>query len=105
MKTLNKISYNELTDLKNDIYVKKIYCLPVLLYWLNEEEIYNIDTKGFIDIWRKNWAWYFSEENNNESLEEMENILFSIDERDRENFEFLDYLEELWVYMFIDMNA
>jgi hypothetical protein len=59
---------------------------------------------NFLSVWKRNFDWYFSENNWNKNLEKLENVYFSKDILDYNEFEYLDLLEELELYIFILKN-
>lgn len=101
MKILKKIYYHDLEKLKETIKVEKIYCLPVFGEGLTEEEIEKIDMKNFIFPWKRNWDWYFTEKINDKRLEKYTNVYFSKEPLEECLYEYVDYLQDVELYMFV----
>jgi len=105
MEILNKVYYHQLEKVKDILKVKEIFCIPVFQEWLSEEEIEKIKMDQFLTVWRKNFDWYFSEDNWYSNIEKFENIYFSKYELKDKKIEFLDFIDELELYIFIENNA
>jgi len=56
--------------------------------------------KNFIFVWKANWDWYFLEKIENKFLEKVEDIYFSKKELNKKEFNYLDFISEIWVYLF-----
>ena len=100
MRKCKKIFYDDLEDLKEIIKVEKLYCLPILWSGLTEKEIDKVDMKYFIFPWKRNWDWYFTEKIHDNRCETLENIYFSKEILDNNQFEYVDCVPETEVYMF-----
>ena len=105
MKTLKKVYYHQLEKVKETLKVEQLYCIPVFQESLSEKEIENLKMDNFLSVWRRNFDWYFSENNWNIQTEKLENIYFSKEKLDHEKFEYLDFIDELEIYMFTPKNA
>jgi len=105
MKTLKKVYYHQLEKVKDILKVKEIFCIPVFQEWLSEKEIDKIKMDNFLTIWRKNFDWYFTEDNWNNNIEKFENVYFSKYDLKNKNLEFWDFIDELQLYMFIETNV
>ena len=98
MKVLKKVYYHQLEKVKGILKVKEIYCMP----WLIEaEEWDDLNMDNFIFPWKRNWDWYFSNDNWNEDLEKLENVYFSKDPLEELLYEYIDYFEEVDLYMYV----
>jgi len=105
MKVLKKVYYHQLEKVKDILKVKEIFCIPVFQEWLSEKEIDKINMDNFLMIWRKNFDWYFSEDNWNDNIEKFENVYFSKYNLKNKKLEYWDFIDELQLYMFIETNA
>ena len=74
--------------------------MPIFQEWFSEKEIEKIDMKNFIFVWKANWDWYFLEKIENKFLEKVEDIYFSKKELNKKEFNYLDFISEIWVYLF-----
>lgn len=101
MKTLKKICYDEIEKINWVIKLEKIYCLPVFQEWLSEKQIEKIDMQNFIFAWKRNWDWYFLDKIKNKYIEKIENVYFSKNELDSNEFEYFDFISEIWIYLFL----
>ena len=100
MEILKKVYYHQLEKVKDILKVKEIYCIPVFREWFSEKEIKEIKMNNFLTVWKQNFDWFFSENNWYKIIEKIENVYFS--KKNLENKNYLDYLEELKLYMFTD---
>ena len=105
MRTLKKVYYNQLEKVRDILKVEEIYYIPVFEEWLSEDEIEKIKMDSFLSVWRKNFDWYFSKNNWNKILEKLKNVYFSKYNLDNKKFKYLDFLDELELYMFIWKNV
>ncbi len=105
MKILNKVYYHQLEKVKDILKVKEIFCIPVFQERLSEKEIDEIKMDNFLTVWRRNFDWYFSENNWSNNMEKFENIYFSKKNLKSKKLEYLDFLDELKLYIFIENNA
>lgn len=105
MKTLKKVYYHQLEKVKDILKVEKIFCIPVFQEWFSEDEIEKIKMNNFLTVWKRNWDWYFSEDNWYENIEKINNVYFSKNILNSKKFEFLDFLDELELYIFTNKNA
>lgn len=102
MEILNKVYYHQLEKVKDILKVKEIFCIQVFQEWLSEEEIEKIKMDQFLTVWRKNFDWYFSEDNWYSNIEKFENIYFSKYDLKDKKIKFLDFIDELELYIFIE---
>jgi len=105
MKILNKVYYHQLEKVKDILKVKEIFCIPIFQEWLSEKEIDEIKMDSFLTVWKRNFDWYFSENNWSNNIEKIENIYFSKNFLKSEKLKYLDFLDELKLYIFIENNA
>ncbi len=105
MKTLKKVYYHQLEKIKDTLKVREIFCIPVFQEGLSEKDIKKINMNNFLTVWRRNFDWYFSENNGSKQIEKLENIYFSKSVLVGQEFEYLDFLDEVELYMFIEKNA
>lgn len=97
MRILKKVYYHQLEKVKDIIKVKEIYCMP----WLIEEEEWDkLNMENFIFPWKRNWDWYFSNDNWNEWLEKLENVYFSKNPLEELLYEYIDYFPDVELYMY-----
>lgn len=101
MKTLKKVYYHQLEKVKDILKVKEIYCIPVFGEWLSEKDINKIDMDNFIFPWKRNWDWYFSEDNWNKYIEKLENVYFSKEPLEELLYEYIDYFPDVDLYMYV----
>lgn len=98
MRTLKKVYYHQLEKVKDIIKVKEIYCMP----WLIEEEEWDkLNMENFILPWKRNWDWYFSNDNWNEWLEKLENVYFSKKPLEELLYEYVDYFPDVDLYIYV----
>jgi len=100
MEILKKVYYHQLEKVKDILKVKEIFCIPVFREWLSEKEIDEIKMNNFLTVWKQNFDWFFSENNWYKIIEKIENVYFS--KKLLENKKYLDYIDELKLYMFTD---
>lgn len=101
MKTLKKVYYHQLEKVKDILKVKEIFCIPVFWEWLSEEEVDEIDMQNFIFPWKRNWDWYFTKDNWNKYIEKYENVYFSKEPLEELLYEYIDYLPDVELYMYV----
>lgn len=98
MKTLKKVYYHQLENLKGVLKVKEIYCMP----WLIEAEEWDkLNMDNFIFPWKSNWDWYFSDDNWNKGLEKYENVYFSKELLEDCLYEYVDYFPDVELHMYV----
>ncbi len=98
MKVLKKVYYHQFEKVKDILKVKEIYRMP----WLIEEEEWdNLNMDNFIFPWKRNWDWYFSDDNWNKWLEKLENVYFSKEPLEELLYEYVDYFPDVDLYMYV----
>lgn len=102
MQTLKRVLYENLEELKEITRIEKIFRIPVFSAWLSNVDIDSIDMKNFVFPGKRNYDWYFSEKSNNKVCEEWRNVYLSKTYLEDVKYEYLDFIEEVDVYMFIE---
>lgn len=105
MKTLKKVYYHQIEKIKDILKVDSLFCIPIFQEWLSDKEINKIKMDNFLSVGKRNFDWYFSENNWNKYLEEIKNVYFSKKILDNNNFEYLDFFDELDLYLFTVKNV
>jgi len=101
MKTLKRLNYNDLENYTEILKVKYLYCLLVFQEDLTEEEIDKLDMTSFVFPWKRNWDWYFSEKTNDARWYDLYNVYFSKEPLDNLFYEYLDFLPDVDLYMYV----
>lgn len=102
MQTLKRVIYDTLEELNETTRIERIFRIPVFSAWLTDDEIDRIDMKNFVFPGKRNYDWYFSEKTDSEICEEWSNVYLSKTYLEDNKYEYLDYVEEAEVYMFIE---
>jgi len=98
------ISFDVLKNLTKPMKREKLYFLPIFSQGFTENEINKINMQDFLFPWWRNRDWYFAKKINDERCEEIKEVYFTKKQLNTNQFEYLDFIPEIDVYIFTKKN-